>query len=49
MQREGVPAGRGQSVGGASHTDAGIFQDDGRTGVENAYKLVPKCSMSEGW
>lgn len=36
-----------QGVGGASHTDAQVIQDDGRTGVENVYNLVPKPSRNE--
>lgn len=47
MQRESIAAGRGQGVGGASHTEAEIFQDDGGIRVEHAYELVPKSSMNE--
>lgn len=36
-----------QGVGGASHTDAQVIQDDGRTGVENVYNLVAKPSRNE--
>lgn len=47
MQRETIPAGRGPSVGEASHGDAEVIQDDGGAGLENTYKLVSKSSMNE--
>lgn len=49
MQRKCFPVGQCQSVRGASPTDAEIPQDDGRTGVEKVYKLVPKSSRNERW